>query len=96
MALNWHVSREDMGIIKSIVDRAIRDYPDAFNDRLEITMDLTATHLNGCPLDLPALLAGPGLDFGHDLAGIRRHIDRTTGALGDCFWPRFALKTAAV
>lgn len=53
-------------------------------------MDLTACHCNGCELDLDRLLLAPDPDFGHDVCGIRRHIDRRTGKLGGCFLPRCA------
>jgi hypothetical protein len=58
--------------------------------RLELAMDLTACHANGCPLDLGALLQAPDADFAHDVWGIRRHLDRDTGQLGDGFYPRYA------
>lgn len=54
-------------------------------------MDIEACHCNGCELDLQKLLdAGDG-DFGHDVFGIRRFIDRRTGKLGGCFLPRCAM-----
>lgn len=55
----------------------------------DIQMDIAATHLNGCPLDLNRLLNAGGFDFYHDIFGIRRHLNRTTGKLKD-FNPRFA------
>lgn len=55
-------------------------------------MDITATHANGCPLKLAELLAADDFNFSHDVAGIYRHLDRTTGKLLDCFLPRFAQK----
>lgn len=56
-------------------------------------MDLVATHCNGCPLDLQRLFetADDG-EFGHDVFGIRAHLDRETGRLTGCFMPRFALR----
>jgi hypothetical protein len=58
--------------------------------RLNLVMDLTATHANGCPMDFNKLLTAPDFDFVHDITGIQRHIDRETGKLGNCFLPRFA------
>jgi hypothetical protein len=55
-------------------------------------MDLEACHCNGCPLDLNALLAAPAGDFGHDVFGIRKNLDRTTGKLTNLFWPRYAMR----
>lgn len=56
-------------------------------------MDLEATNCNGCPLNFQKLLDFPDFDFNHDIAGIRRHIDRSTGRLGDCFSPRCSKDT---
>ena len=61
------------------------EYP--FQDAV---MDITACHANGCPLDLGKLLTAPASDFGHDVFGIRRFIDRSTGQLTQCFLPRCA------
>lgn len=58
---------------------------------LDADMDITACHANGCALDLIALLNASDGDFGHDVFGIRQHIDRRTGKLGGLFHPRHAL-----
>lgn len=52
-------------------------------------MDIRACHANGTPLRLEELLRADDGNFGHDVFGIRRYIDRTTGQLTDCFLPRF-------
>jgi hypothetical protein len=57
---------------------------------MDTAMDLDACHSNGCPLHLADLLAADDFNFAHDVFGIRRHLDRRTGKLGDCFVPRFA------
>lgn len=57
----------------------------------DVDMDISVCHLNGCPLDLGALLSANTSDFAHDLFGILHHIDRKTGELKDCFIPRFAV-----
>lgn len=62
-------------------------------DRLSATMDIEACHCNGMPLDLAKLLAAPDADFGHDVFGIRRYLDRTTGWIADRFVPRCARTT---
>ncbi len=59
-------------------------------DMMEMDMDITACHSNGCPLKLDDLLIADDSNFLHDVFGIRRHIDRKTGQLGGCFLPRFA------
>ena len=59
---------------------------------LEADMDITACHANGCPLDISALLAADLANFSHDVMGIRRHINRKTGKLENCFVPRYAFQ----
>ena len=92
--INWDATPEDAEAIKKIVERAATLYKaymgQELKDRLSLDMDLTATHLNGTPLDLAKLLAFPDTDFAHDVFGIQRHMNRNTGKLGDCFLPRCA------
>lgn len=55
-------------------------------------MDVTACHCNGCPLRLQELLEADDFNFTHDVFGIRRFIDRTTGEMpGAKFHPRFSV-----
>jgi hypothetical protein len=91
MPINWKISAEDAELILRIVDRAeLVARPDLPFDRRNCVMDLTAVHVNGCKLDLVALLeAGEG-DFIHDVWGIRRNIDRRTGRLSRFFTPRLS------
>ena len=58
-------------------------------DVISLQMDIVATHISGCPLRLKALLEAPISDFIHDIYGILKHLDRTTGKLQDCFVPRY-------
>lgn len=44
-------------------------------------MDLTACHLNGTPLRLQDLLDASDFALAHDVQGIQRFMDRTTGQL---------------
>jgi len=86
-------SKEDRAKIKLIVARAIKM---ALSDGIAYEqqncwMDLEACHCNGCPLDLIKLLEAPEADFGHDVYGIRRFINRMTGELKEFFVPRCAL-----
>ena len=41
------------------------------------------------------MLAADDFNFGHDVFGIYRHLDRTTGKLMNCFVPRFAQRQSA-
>lgn len=65
---------------------------DVYYPLLDADMDITAVHVNACPLKLDELLAADDFNFAHDVFGIRRHLDRETGELGGCFVPRFAHK----
>ncbi|MFZ2949003.1 MAG: hypothetical protein WA003_05920, partial [Desulfuromonadaceae bacterium] len=73
-----------------IATRATGIYPHINEEDTKI--DITATHANGCPLDLDKLLAADDSNFLHDVIGIIRHIDRRNGQLINCFLPRFARK----
>lgn len=57
---------------------------------MDVEMDVNATHTNGCPLRLADLLKADDFNFLHDVFGIRRHLDRDTGELRNCFLPRCA------
>lgn len=62
---------------------------------LDADMDITATHCNGNPLRLDDLLNADAFQFAHDIGGIRRHLNRETGKLEDCFVPRFTVREKA-
>lgn len=98
MTISFTTTREESDLIVAIVDRAEGTslMLPAFGARMNLVMDLTATHANGCPLDLEGLLAAEPFDFAHDVAGIQRHINRETGQLEDCFLPRYSRRDAAV
>jgi len=97
--IDFDATAEDAALIEQIVDRheALfqRLFPAQPFDRLSASMDLTATHLNGCPLRLKDLLEADDFNFAHDVGGIARHIDRSTGQLTRCFLPRFFDSEAA-
>lgn len=94
--VKFDASRGELDIIIKIVDRLWDEFPDAWVGLItqgeshgSIMMDIDACHSNGCPLQLQKLLEASRLDFIHDVLGIHRHIDRTTGKLQDCFLPRY-------
>lgn len=95
----FNASKEDVALIKKIVDRyeaRVRGYrPAPEFDRLSSSMDLEATHCNGCPLRLREFLEAPDFDFVHDFDGIQRHLNRETGKLDGRFLPRFHDSAAA-
>jgi uncharacterized protein DUF6874 len=90
--IKWDISQDENSIVNKIAHRAAevaREFDVDYNAQ-DAAIDVTATHLNGCPIDLQKLLDAPDFDFSHDIFGIRRHLDRHTGELGDCFVPRYA------
>jgi hypothetical protein len=91
--ITFHVSRVEMDIINKIADRAVAmaKKHGVNYDKMTADMDVTACHANGCPLDLPKLLAADNFNFSHDIFGIARHINRSTGQLENCFVPRCAM-----
>lgn len=94
--ISFKTTKAEFDQIAKIADRVenlAKRYGADYN-RQTCLMDLTATHMNGCPLDLGGLLAASDGDFVHDVWGIRIHLDRETGELKDCFIPRYARKYA--
>lgn len=88
--VSFDVSDPDGQLIHQICERASSMTKLTQREVLAYEMDLTATHLNGCPLDLQKLLEAPEFDFRHDLAGIRDNLNRITGQLENHFLPRCA------
>jgi hypothetical protein len=85
--VNFSTSSIDREMIHRICERAFESgYVDSMMDSI---MDVTACHLNGNRLNLGEFLASDDFNFAHDFNGIKAHIDRSTGKLGDCFVPRF-------
>ena len=85
-------SKQEARTISAIAQRAVAIAATAgFKyEFMDADMDITACHVNGNPLRLDELLAADEFNFAHDVFGIRRHIDRETGKLGNCFSPRFS------
>lgn len=93
MAINWRASVEESRLIEAIAARAkalFGESGDLIRDKTHWRMNVTACHLNGCPLDLEGLRAADDFNFAHDMLGIDKHINRETGRLMDHFLPRFA------
>lgn len=55
----------------------------------DCSMDVSATHVSGCPLRLEELLAAGEFDFLHDVVQISKHLDRKTGKIDTTFCPRY-------
>ena len=75
-------------LASEIAKRAISEGLD--RSVMNISMDIIATHTNGCKLKLKQLLDADLGDFLHDVSGIGGNLDRNTGVLGNCFLPRYA------
>lgn len=100
MTVSFDTTPKDARLITKIAERAMI-IAEATGDlwvkgqtATDFRMDLTAVHANGCPLRLDGLLAAPEYDFVHDISGIRRHLNRDTGQLEDCFLPRYHAQPA--
>ena len=88
--ISWTTNKTDRELIKKVATRAWPKAQKLYASVLDLEMDLTAAHLNGCPLDLERLLNADDLNFFHDIYGIGEHLNRKTGRLTDCFVPRCA------
>lgn len=89
--IDWNkATKEDILLIDQIVQRFKKEMPD-FAPPQTMSMDLTAVHVSGCKLRLQDMLDADKFNLAHDCIGINGHIDRDTGKLMDCFWPRFAV-----
>jgi len=86
--LSWNAKKDELKNARHIALRANQIDPTYSVQDAE--MDIVATHANGCPLRLDELAKARDDDFGHDIFGIRRFLDRHTGQLGGQFFPRFA------
>lgn len=98
--ISFRTSPRDFDLIAEIADRAERlgkKYRHAREQRTrsDYEMDIAATHVNGCPLNLQKLLEADDFNFAHDVFGIERHLNRSTGELENCFVPRCAAKQSA-
>jgi len=95
--ISFDTTGAESRVINEIAERAMGLDVARRNDpftKLDIAMDVTAVHRNGCRLRLEALRDADDFNFAHDILGIRRHLDRETGKLGDFFLPRFAAPNA--
>lgn len=91
--VSFKVSDVEFKLIEAITNRALALSARMGGDpgrRQDVLMDITAVHANGCRLRLSDLLAADDANFGHDIFGIRRHLNRDNGQLVNCFVPRFA------
>jgi hypothetical protein len=85
------INTADLVLIGKAVDRAVEigKQNNFAVERISMHMDLCTAHIEG-PLNLDKLVQAPDGDFGHDVFGINRYLDRNTGQLTECFVPRCA------
>ena len=84
-------NKERLELMSEIADRAI-GLAMSCNvkiEKIDMMLDLEFAD-KCCPLKLAELASAPVADFSHDVFGIRRHLNRQTKQLEDCFLPRFA------
>ena len=55
---------------------------------IDLIMSIEKATEHDPSIDLDTLLGFQDGDFGHDVFGIHRHLNRETGELMDCFSPR--------
>ncbi|NWG25895.1 MAG: hypothetical protein HXY30_16020 [Pseudorhodoplanes sp.] len=92
---SFSVSQAEANIIHKIARRAVAQLQVLSVHGctvLDVHMDIIACHANGCPLRLEDLLAADPFNFAHDVLGIARHLNRTTGQV-EGFSPRFRART---
>ena len=92
--VSFSCSKEDHDLAVQVADRYENNcmLNCSAHEHQLILMDLVATHCNGNPMDFAGLLSADLFNLAHDVNGIRRHIDRSTGRLMNFFVPRYTLK----
>ena len=89
--INWgKVSKKNYELAHKIAIRAKEKNPEN-EDVMSTEMDIVATHIGGCPLNMEKLLGFDDFNFFHDIFGIRKCLDRETGKLEGYFLPRCAV-----
>ena len=76
-------------VISRIADRVMTLVPGDRGTKLDIVMDIDHADMD-VGLDLEAMLYADDHNFLHDVLGIIRHMNRTTGKLENCFLPRYS------
>lgn len=87
--INWNCTKEENKLISKITNRVIKKHKSI--KKMDLNMDVMAIHCNDVKLDLEKLLNADDFNFYHDIFGIMRHIDRSSGKLQDCFLPRCSI-----
>jgi hypothetical protein len=93
VAVKFNFTYEEKQVVLKIVERAAMLGFLAKDDHAveNLSISLLATHLNGCRLNLNALLVVDIVTFAHDIFGIDKNCCRETGKLLNDFLPRSAI-----
>jgi hypothetical protein len=85
------ITKNEMATIRQIARRAVKMAKTTGYeiDYQNMEMDITACHISN-PLKLYELVSADDGNFGHDVFGIRKYINRENGELTDCFSPRYS------
>lgn len=98
MEVSFNVTVQQQRIIRIIAARAVAEIFGpaglaAEQDAQSVEMDLCAVIAQGQPLNLPGLMSvSSRADFHHDILGIWRYLNRTTGKLDHGWLPKCAAK----
>ena len=89
---NLSTTKEDYKLIHKAAARRCRMAIElgVQDDITAASMDIQIVHHNN-PLRLQELLDAPDHEFSHDVFGIRKFINRDSGALGGLFVPRYSV-----
>lgn len=91
--VSFKTTKNESKSIRAIAERAVtiaKKSGIAARDQSSIEMDLAACHANCIRIDFDRLLAADDWNLAHDVFGIGRYLDRSTGELTGHFLPRFA------
>lgn len=93
--VRFDISPRDLAYVGLIVARFLKFLQDrgiqvTENHAKNLQIDLGVTHMNGCELDLNALLQMDLTPFVEDCMGIGKNLDRGTGKLMNGYRPRCA------
>ena len=63
--IDFKIEENNKAYFETVINRALALNPEA--DRVNLQMDISATHLNGNPIDFKKLLGFDDFSFQHDM-----------------------------
>ena len=86
--IDWKkITSEETRIIRKIIKRTDKLLP--IKDHMSAQMDVEAAHIEH-KIKLEELLKADRFNLAHDVFGIMRNMNRSTGKLDNCFVPRYS------